>query len=346
MKLNTVDPLMDQRWDDLVSRHPRASVFHQRGWLEALHRTYGYEPFVLTTATPGESLKDGVVLCRVKSWLTGNRLVSLPFSDHCDSLLNDSGDWHSFLDDLRAECQEQRYRYVEWRPLAQRQEWGPGVAESDSFCFHALDLRPGLQQIFDNFHKDSIQRKIRRAEREGLSYEKGRDGEIVEDFYKLLVMTRRRHQRLPQPRAWFKNLIRFMGDRSEIRVARKNGKAIAALFSLRNRSSVVYKYGCSDEKSHNLGGMPFLFWKLIEESKGSGAEVIDLGRSDWDQTGLITFKNRLGAVCSALKYHRYSLAKGQNRSGHGNPPGLGLLFPVLPNAVLCAAGEVLYKHMG
>jgi lipid II:glycine glycyltransferase (peptidoglycan interpeptide bridge formation enzyme) len=209
-----------------------------------------------------------------------------------------------------------------------------------------LDIRPGLEQIFNSFHRDSIQRKIRRAEREGLSYEKGRTSEVVEEFYRLLVMTRRRHRRLPQPRAWFRNLLQCLGGQIEIRVARKNGRPIAAMLTLRNRSSVVYKYGCSDERSHNLGGMPFLFWKLIEESKGSGAEVIDLGRSDWDQAGLMTFKDRLGAERSSLKYYRYSRVKSGQRVSHRNPPGVRYLFPVLPEAVLCAAGEMLYKHMG
>src|SRR5271156_2192220 len=48
----TVDPLLDNRWDDLVTRHPNASAFHQRGWLEALSRTYGYKPIVFTTSPP------------------------------------------------------------------------------------------------------------------------------------------------------------------------------------------------------------------------------------------------------------------------------------------------------
>jgi hypothetical protein len=175
-----IDPLVDHRWNDLVASHPQASVFHQRGWLEALARTYGYEPFVLTSAAPGAPLGDGLVLCRVSSWLTGTRLVSLPFSDHCDPLLNDPSDWHSFLDDLRAESQRQHYRYVELRPLGQLQEWGPDVAESDSFCFHALDIRPSLQNI-QQFPPGFHPAKIRRAEREGLSYVR-RTGEVVGIF--------------------------------------------------------------------------------------------------------------------------------------------------------------------
>jgi len=65
VKLYTTDHLSDSRWDDLVARYPRASVLHERGWLEALRRTYGYEPFVLTNTPPGKTLSDGMVVCRV-----------------------------------------------------------------------------------------------------------------------------------------------------------------------------------------------------------------------------------------------------------------------------------------
>src|SRR5688572_17255493 len=42
-----LDPLTDDRWPDFLERHPRASVFHSRGWLEALKRTYRYDPIAL-----------------------------------------------------------------------------------------------------------------------------------------------------------------------------------------------------------------------------------------------------------------------------------------------------------
>jgi len=67
----------------------------------------------------------------------------------------------------------------------------------------------------------------------------------------------------------------------------------------------VYKYGCSDEKFHHLAGMPFLFWKLIEESKALGAEQIDFGRTDMDNDGLVEFKDRFGTTRQRLTYYRY-----------------------------------------
>src|SRR5208282_4900386 len=91
-----VNPLLDFRWEVLVSSHPRASLFHSTNWLKALQTSYGYDPVVVTTCSPDATLTNGLVFCRVKSWLTGRRLVSLPFSDHCEPLVNNSGE----LDDL------------------------------------------------------------------------------------------------------------------------------------------------------------------------------------------------------------------------------------------------------
>src|ERR1700749_333321 len=82
LNVQILDPLTDSRWDDLVARNKYASVFHQRGWLEALRRTYKYQPLVLTNSPTGPPLEGGLVVCRVSSWLTGTRLVSLPFADH------------------------------------------------------------------------------------------------------------------------------------------------------------------------------------------------------------------------------------------------------------------------
>ena len=44
-----IDPVQDPRWAVFIERHPGATVFHTPGWLEALRRTYGYEPAALTT---------------------------------------------------------------------------------------------------------------------------------------------------------------------------------------------------------------------------------------------------------------------------------------------------------
>jgi CelD/BcsL family acetyltransferase involved in cellulose biosynthesis len=336
VEIHVVDPLLDSRWDALVARHPRASVFHDRGWLEALARTYSYKPYVLTTSAPGEPLANGIVFCEVVSWMTGVRLVSLPFSDHCEPLVDQQDEAEEFAHWMTQRCALQHWNYVELRPLSQAYRTKNGLQPSSSYWLHELDLRPSLGQIYHGLHKNSFQRKIQRAEREG----------ITSEFYRLLVNTRKRQQLLPQPRAWFRNLLDCLGQKLEIRMARKQGVPLAAILALRHQSSVVYKYGCSDKRFHCLGAMAFLFWKLVQESKASGAETIDFGRTDTDNAGLLAFKDRLGTTRRPLTYYRYARTV---RRGLGNLPSsraVRQVFFLLPEALSTAAGRILYKHMG
>lgn len=346
VNIRVTNPLADDQWDSLVAQHPRATVFHRRGWLEALVRTYGYEPFVLTSSPTGRPLKDGIVFCRVSSWITGNRLVSVPFADHCEPLLDCTAAFPPFAEWLRRECNRENYGYVELRPLTALDQPSSALQVKCTFCRHTLDLKPPIEQIFQRLHKDSIQRKIHRAEREKLSYEVGVSDQLVREFYRLLLMTRRRHQLPPQPVTWFKNLVECMGDSIQIRLARKNGTPIAAMVTLRHRSSIVYKYGCSDARFHNLGGMPFLFWRLIEESRASNVDDIDFGRSDLDNESLVTFKDKFGTKRATLKYYCYSGSQPDSVRHHWDSRVIRRLFSVLPDKLLSAVGGVLYKHTG
>jgi len=345
MSINIIDPVADNRWDELVARHPKASAFHQRGWLQALARTYGYEPLALTSSPVGRPLEDGIVFCRVSSWLTGTRLVSLPFADHCEPLLNESGQCLDLIRWLCTECDRKRWKYVELRPLSPVHNPGPGLQKSRAYCFHELDITPSLEQIFRRLHKDSIQRKIRRAEGQGMEYEVGRSEHLLDDFYRLLLVTRRRHRAIPQPRAWFRNLIESMGDTLQVRIVRKDRNPIAAMLTLRQGATAVYKYGCSDQRFHSLGGMPLLFWRLIEESRNSGGQRIDLGRSDLDNNGLITFKDRFGATSRLLTYYRYPRPEREQRIRRWDARLVRQFFSILPDAALSRAGKLLYRHM-
>lgn len=342
-----IDPLTDKRWDDFVARHPLASAFHSRGWLEALQRTYGYQPVALTTTPPGKPLRNAITLCRVSSWLTGDRLVSIPFADHCEPLLEQGTDYWPLLASLAQECNRAGYKYVELRPLSELNISASTdtLRPSRSYSFHELDLSPSLDQLFRGLHKDSIQRRIRRAEKAQLGYEGGWSKQLLDDFYRLLCLTRRRHQLPPQPRVWFQNLSECLGHSAQIRVVRSNA-AIAAIFSLRHGSRVIYKYGCSDEKFHNLGGMPFLFWRLMQESKASGATKLDFGRSDLDNPGLIAFKDKFGTTRKTLTYYRYANSENEGTTSRWGSNAGKFLFSLLPKAFLSTAGRALYKHMG
>jgi len=341
-----LDPLADDRWNVFVTSQPHASVFHQTGWLKALATTYDYRPVVLTSAGDGESLADGIVFAEIKSWITGSRLVSLPFADHCDPLLNKGEDIAGFVASIQAQCSSRAWNYVELRPLSSDLSSRILLQPSHSFWFHTLSLTRSLETIFGGFHANCVQRRIRRAERANLVYERSCSTENLRDFYKLLMITRRRHQLPPQPLVWFRNLIACMGAALDIRVARKDGVPVASILTLRHGSGIVYKYGCSDESYHHLAAMPFLFWRVIEESKAEDAEHLDFGRTDLSNPGLAAFKDRFGAVRSTLTYFRYPNPKTRGASVMPHFPAPRRLLSWMPDAVARRVGEVLYRHIG
>jgi hypothetical protein len=346
MTFRTLDPMLDTRWGEFAAIHPKSSIFHQQGWLNALAQTYGYKPMVLTSAQGDGQLSDGIVFCGISSWMTGKRLVSLPFADHCEPLTEGIYEDRLLTEWMGAERVRSGWQYFELRPVLWPAEAESALKADRSFWLHTLDLSPSLAKLFSGLHKNCVQRRIRRAEHAGLSYERGHSEALIDDFYRLLMMTRRRQSLIPQPRSWFRNLVACMYPAADIRLLRLGNVPIASILTLSHRRTVVYKYGCSDETYHHLGGMPWLFWKLIEESKSAGAEQIDFGRTDLDNAGLIQFKDRLGASRRLLTYLRFPESACGKSAVNSFLPAAKRVFSILPDALSARIGGLLYRHIG
>jgi Acetyltransferase (GNAT) domain len=341
MRLYEIDPIGDRRWLDLVGRSSVSSVFHTPDWLKALQRTYAYKPVAFTHAPPGENLRNALLFCRVDSWMTGRRLVSLPFSDHCEPLVDSPGALASLVQSLNTRmCQEGRAIELRWMDTG----FVPaGLVTSAVYCLQSIDLRPELDVIFAKFHKNHVQRTIRKAERMGVTLEKGRSATLLAEFYALHVMTRLRLGAPIQPFVWFQNLTDCLGERLQIYAARVDGRPIAAILTTKHRTTLVYKYGCSDLAYKRFGANPLLFWTAIQDAKREGIEAFDLGRSDIDNEGLIAFKDHLGARRATLNY--YSRAGSPPRSRWATSLARAC-YAVVPPRIQTRVGSVLYKHFG
>ena len=341
-----IDPLQDDRWAELTARHPQASVFHTSGWLRALQTTYGYEPVAFTTSSPSQGLKNVLLFCVVRSWLTGDRLVSLPFSDHCEPLVDDAEQFGVLCAHAEALRVREGLKYVEMRSANSCLKFYKDFGPAKTYTLHRLDLRPSLDDLHKGFHRDCIQRRISRAERESLTYETGRSPLLLQQLYGLLQLTRSRHHLPPQPFGWFQNLVECMGKDVSIRIASSGSRPIAGIMTLDHGKTMVYKYGGSDAKFNNLGATAMLFWQAIKDAKDAGMEELDLGRSDLDNPGLITFKERWSAVGSTLTTWRAPAATASPSFGQIKIWLAKEGFARLPDTVLTLAGRLLYRHIG
>ena len=345
MRVYEINPETDPRWRVLVDSHPDACIFHTVEWLQALRRTYGYSPTVFTTNPPEVPLSNGVAFCRLNSWLTGSRLVSIPFSDHCEPLGQNPEGITTLISAVRKNGPREA-KHVEIRPRTSDLKSQDLFRLDRRFYLHVLDLRPSLDDIYLGLHKNCIRRKIRRADREGITLERGRSESMLQEFYQLLLLTRRRHRLPPQPFAWFRNIVQCLQSRATIHLARLGSRPIAGILTLHHQQRLVYKYGCSDAQFHNVGAMPRLFWQLIQEAKSEQLKELDLGRSELDNPGLTRFKDNLGAARTTLTYWRSSEGK-QRIAGRDVISEIAKNFlSQLPDAFFRLAGEVFYRHVG
>jgi len=75
-----------------VASHPGGvSFFITRDGSGPLANTYGYRPFCTDEYGAREAAcRMELLFAKSASWITGRRLVSLPFADHCEPLLSES----------------------------------------------------------------------------------------------------------------------------------------------------------------------------------------------------------------------------------------------------------------
>ena len=161
------DPLIDSRRDIFLAKHARASLFHSSPWLKALQQTYGYSATGFTTSAPGQELESA------NSLLSSRKLADRPsFASHsrfpiiASRSSIDPEDLAAIVACLEEELRTKKWNYAEIRSLSESAIPFPLCLTRTHTSFHEIDLQPPLEAIFARFHKDSIQRKIRRAERE------------------------------------------------------------------------------------------------------------------------------------------------------------------------------------
>ena len=85
--------------------------------------------------------------------------------------------------------------------------------------------------------------------------------------------------------------------------------------------------------------------QAIQEAKVDGVQQFDFGRSDYDNAGLMTFKDRWGSQRMDLTYWRLP---SQSASGCGQwkLKVAGPIFARMPDRLLAACGRILYRHIG
>jgi len=340
-----INPEVDKRWDEYVLRHPSGSIYHHSAWGKVLQLTYDHTPFYVALERTETGQFEGIVpLLLIKSWLTGKRLVSLPFTSYCDRLVPGSE-----LENIISFALEHHpdIDYLELRFLEDINYESGTLEKQSSYVTHILELDVSLEQLFKSFHNTSVRQRIKRAEKNKLKLRMAEQEVDLWEFYELETTVRKKHGLPPQPYAFFANMWRILKPKNFLFVPmiEHKGKVIAAATVLRFKDTVYFEYSASDQNSRKLCPNQKLIWEVIKIAHRDGAKFFDFGRSSLANQSLIDFKERWRAKGRGLTYHYFPKAKRlDSESGLGREI-LSAINRILPAPLLKLEGRLLYPHL-
>ena len=342
--LELVDPTGFPAWDERIATHPEATVFHTAAWARVLSGTYGYIPTYFA-AIESDRLVGLLPVMEVRSWLTGTRGVSLPFTDDCSPILSDGLVWPEAIRPVLERAEARGWRTLEIRG---RRSGMTDLPASEVYLAHVLDLTPGAKTL-DARYRPNVRRNIRRSEKAGATVLHDRTPEGMKEFYRLNCLTRREHGLPPQPLRFFEAVREQLLDKGygTLLLARFNGKAIAGAIFLHFGGKAIYKYGASDRRFQAVRANNLVFREGIRMLCARGNRTLSFGRTDLHHDGLRDFKLSWGAEEKRLEYVCYDVRSGSWLSGRrARCVPVRRMVKFMPLQILRLVGNFAYRHAG
>ncbi|MDN5205416.1 GNAT family N-acetyltransferase [Fulvivirgaceae bacterium BMA10] len=340
--INFSDPIKIPDWNDKMEKIDDSSFFHSSNWAEVLHKTYGYEPVYLTIWNK-EQIVGLVPFMAIRSFLTGRRAVSLPFSDYTLPLLPEGISWKKLWSKIITQAEPYNWKTIELR--------GGGNDISDVastfFYVHHISLQQDKEALFKNFNRNT-RTNIKKAEKEGLRVVVRNDAEAIDKFFKLNCINRKKLGVPPQPRFFFDNIYKYIFEPGlgEVVMIYQDENLVSAGMVFFFNKKVIFKYSALNYTYQSLRSNNLMVWEMIKRYSANGFESFCFGRTDPANEGLRRYKNNFGSVENVLNYYKFDLTK--NEQVKSDPEVSELMKSLMqrsPVWLLKWVGSALYKHM-
>jgi hypothetical protein len=143
------------------------TIYHHSLWHRVIVDTYGYQPLYHFLLDHRSSLQAAVSSAFVRSYLTGSRIVSYPFSDTCDPLVTNPSELNQLIEAVRQSKDELGACYLEFRVAKTDTLFHDSLSQPE-YSTYSLSIDRDPELLLRSFHKSCIQRSIQKARRRDL----------------------------------------------------------------------------------------------------------------------------------------------------------------------------------
>ena len=331
-------------WNDFVFNHQYGSVYHSPHWLRIIEKSFHIKPVVVVKKN--NSISAGIPFFHHKSLIAGSRLSSITSAQSCNPLVSNSSDLTELLNFSHSYATENGIKQIEIKTNENFEYVGQtlGVPESN-FCSYTLSLELPYEEIEKLFHKSCIVRPLKKAYKNNLKLITGSSWEDVKIFYRFYETMRKENGLIPQPFMFFKNLWEELSPNNscEIFHAEYNGKIISSVFNLMYRHTYTYEYGATDKRYTEMHPSHFLLDNSIKSAISKSFKVLDFGRTENSNAGLMDFKRRWGTQKVNLNYYYLPPNNKSIWDSKSLRFVIGGIIRFTPKPLYRATGKFIYK---
>ncbi len=346
-----IGPERDEEWDRFVRSHPDGWITHLSGWRRTLEKSYPHiKGHQIALLDQDHHIQACLPIYEVRSWLTGNRLVSVPFATLGDPLITTAHDFellYSEVDVLskRLSIPRKEIKTLNTANLIKTE----ALSCSRHFVHHVLELDEP-DKMKKKFHYKSVTYEINKAAKHHLELLAAKDEEDLKTFYRLYSATRKRLGLPPQPYVFFQMLWRtFQPDHLNVWLAKYENQIIAALMTFKFGRRVSSEALGWDNRLEKISPNHFLYWEVIKRSYEEGYNLFDFGRTALDNTNLLNFKKHWGTTILDLPQFQAPAASGRNPIGSGDSNKVKIVKAIcrhIPQGLYSYFGDFCYRHLG
>jgi len=342
--LHTIDPTSDPSWSELMCS--RGSAFGAPPWFTAIVDTYGFDLHANVLRDDSGATCAGIAYAELDDFL-GHRIVSVPFCDYLDPVIDDAAQWHQLVDPLVDRGLPFQLKVLD----ANAPRADTRFAHVDELAYHCTNLERSEDDLLAAFNRHARQ-NVRYAERNGVTVRFGTDLDDVRQYYELHRRTRKyKHSLLAQPVSFFENIWKQFAptDGVVIGFAEHEGDVIASAFYLVWDNVWYFKFSASIFERSGVRPNEKLAWESMRLAMSRGCVSYDWGVSDLDPPGLVQYKRKLGTEERRMTVLRHTPEGYSNPHAAEIKPLLGELTGLLtrddvPDDVTQRAGELLYRY--
>jgi hypothetical protein len=353
-KVSLINPCEDPRWDAFVDGHPYGWICHSSKYRRVLEASFrhirGY--CLAKFSSDGTGLTAALPVFEVQSWITGHRLVSIPFATLCDPLATNCSDMAELVEGAihlvtALKCRSLELRSLHAAPLVQNSLLG----RADYYKHHYLLLDADPMKLRKNFHRSCVRQRIDRAGRSGVVSRVADDEQGLREFYRLHLITRKKLCLPAQPYRFLKNLLNAFGPSKQMRIllGEYKGRVVAGLILFQFRDRVSAEFAATDPLYFEVSPNHYLFWEAINHACKEGYKIFDFGRTSPTNTSLLDFKRRWGTLEVDLPQFFYP-SRFAIKTGD---PSASIRYTIMrhiiekiPMNAMELIGDLCYRHLG